>query len=88
MSNSVKAPGGEQSWADYYRALSGAKNTLRLAAGVSRVWVEQYVSQSGSEMVAVADEIVPNSNAWLADVIDDPGVPRLIRPVPARAAHS
>ena len=77
-----------QEEADYYRALSGAKNTPRLAAGVSRVWVEQYVSQSGSDMVAVAAEIVPNSNAWLADVIDDPGVPRLIRPVPARAAHA
>jgi hypothetical protein len=77
-----------QEEADYYRALSGAKNTPRLAAGVSRVWVEQYVSQSGREIGPVADEIVPNSNAWLSDVVDDPGAPRLIRPVPARAAHA
>jgi len=35
-----------QEEADYYRALSGVKNTPRLAAGVSRIWVEQYVGHA------------------------------------------
>jgi len=84
-----------QEEADYYRALSGVKNTTRFAAGVSRIWVEQYVSQSDpqTEMgpdgeMASDSQITTNSNAWLSDVIDDPGAPRLVRPVPARAVHA
>ena len=53
------------------------------------MWVEQYVSQSARDDDIAADgDLTPNSNAWLSDVIDDPGVPRLIRPVPARTVHS
>ena len=78
-----------QEEADYYRGLSGVQNTPRLAAGVSRVWVEQYVSQSArDDEMAVDGDLTPNSNAWLSDVVDDPGVPRLIRPVAARTVHS
>lgn len=78
-----------QEEADYYRALSGVKGTPRLAAGVSRVWVEQYVSQPDSgDDLATEGETGPNRNAWLSDVVDDPGAPRLIRPVPARAVHA
>ena len=81
-----------QEEADYYRALSGEKSTMRFAAGVSRVWVEQYVSQPNrdddDDDRDAADEIAPNGNAWLSDVVDDPGAPRLIRPVPARSVHA
>ena len=79
-----------QEEADYYRSLSGEKSTMRFAAGVSRVWVEQYVSQPNrdDDDLDAADEIAPNGNAWLSDVVDDPGAPRLIRPVPARAVHA
>ena len=35
-----------QEEADYYRGLSGVQGTPRLAAGVSRVWVEQYVGHA------------------------------------------
>jgi hypothetical protein len=74
-----------QEEADYYRARSGVKNTMRFAAGVSRVWVEQYVSQPDlDDDLGADDEIAPSCNAWLSDVVDDPGAPRLIRPVPAR----
>jgi len=78
-----------QEEADYYRALSGVKNTMRFAVGVSRVWVEQYVSQPDlDDDLGADDEIAPSCNAWLSDVVDDPGVPRLIRPVPARSVHA
>jgi len=79
-----------QDEADYYRALSGVKDTPRFAAGVSRVWVEQYVSQpdDDDDDLAADDKIAPSSNAWLSDVVDDPGAPRLIRPVPARSVHA
>jgi len=77
-----------QEEADYYRALFGEKNTMRFAAGVSRVWVEQYVSQPDLDDDLGADEIASSSNAWLADVVEDPGAPRLMRPVPARAVQS
>ena len=78
-----------QEESDYYRALSGVKDTPRLAAGVSRVWVEQYVGQverqqSVNEVAATQS----NPNAWLADVTDDPGQPRVFRPVPARTVHA
>jgi hypothetical protein len=74
---------------DYYRALSGVKSTTRFAVGVSRVWVEQYVSQPElDDDLAADDEIAPRSNTWLSDVVDVPGAPRLIRPVPARAVHA
>jgi len=29
-----------------------------------------------------------NQNAWLADVTEDPGQPRVFRPVPARTVHA
>ena len=78
-----------QDEADYYRALSGVKNTMRFAAGVSRVWVEHYVSQPDLvHDLGADDEIVPSCNAWLSDVVDDPGAPRLIPPVPARVVHA
>jgi hypothetical protein len=78
-----------QEEADYYRARSGVKNTMRFAAGVSRVWVEQYVSQPDlDDDLGADDEIAPSCNAWLSDVVDDPGAPRLIRPVPARDVHA
>ena len=66
-----------QDEADYYRALSGVKDTPRFAVGVSRIWVEQYVSQPNlaDETVADGDEIAPNCNAWLSDVVDDPAYP-------------
>jgi hypothetical protein len=78
-----------QEEADYYRALSGVESTMRFAVGVSRVWVEQYVSQPDTDdRLGAEGEIAPNSNAWLSDVVDDPGAPRLIRPVPARGVHA
>jgi len=78
-----------QDEADYYRALSGVKNTMRFAAGVSRVWVEHYVSQPDlDDDLGADDKIAPSCNAWLSDVVDDPGAPRLIRPVPARSVHA
>lgn len=78
-----------QGEADYYRALSGGKDTPRLAAGVSRVWVEQYVSQRDADDYLSGESENPlNPNAWLSDVVDDPGAPRLIRPVPARGMHA
>jgi hypothetical protein len=88
---------GVQEEADYYRALSGVPDTPRLAAGVSRVWVEQYIghpqgrpdgcgdggSQTGGRACDGADPQW-NRDAWLADVTEDPGQPRVFRPVPAR----
>jgi len=78
-----------QEEADYYRALSGVKDTPRLAAGVSRVWVEQYVGHAERQQ-SVSQDADPqsNPNAWLADVANDPGQPRLFRPVPARTVHA
>jgi hypothetical protein len=74
---------------DYYRALTGEKNTRRFAAGLSRVWVEQCVSQPDlAEDEGTHDKIASSSNAWLAEVVEDQGAPRLMRPVPARAVHS
>ena len=74
---------------DYYRALSGEKDMPRLAAGVSRVWIEQYVSQRDRDDDLLDEgETTPNRNAWLSDVVDDPGAPRVIRPVLARAVHA
>lgn len=74
---------------DYYRALSGVKDTPRLAAGVSRVWVEQYVGHAESRQnIHERSDPQTNPNAWLADVTDDPGQPRAFRPVPARTVHA
>jgi len=76
-----------QEEADYYRGLSGVEGTPRLAAGVSRVWVEQYVSQGESHQDMHEDaHPQSNRNAWLADVTEDPGRPRVIRSVPARTS--
>ena len=62
---------------------------MRFVVGVSRVWVEQYVSQPEcDDDLGAEGEIVPKSNAWLSDVVNDPGAPRFIRPVPARACHA
>lgn len=74
---------------DYYRALSGVPGMPRLAAGVSRVWVEQYVGHAERQQ-DVQEDTSPHSNpnAWLADVIEDPGQPRVFRPVPARTVHA
>jgi len=78
-----------QEEADYYRALSGVESTMRFAVGVSRVWVEQYVSQPDrDDDLGAEGESAPNTNAWLSDVVDDPGAPRLNRPVPARTVHA
>ena len=78
-----------QEEADYYRALSGVKDTPRLAAGVSRVWVEQYVGHAERQQNMNEDpDPQSNPNAWLADVSDDPGQPRVSRPVPARTVHA
>ena len=78
-----------QEEADYYCGLSGVRNTPRLAAGVSRVWVEQYVSQVERQQGMHEDtDPQSNRNAWLADVTEDPGRPRVIRPVPARTVHA
>jgi hypothetical protein len=79
-----------QEEADYYRALSGVKGTPRLAAGVSRVWVEQYVGHAERQQSMQQDDSDPqsNPNAWLADVTDDQGQPRVFRPVPARTVHA
>jgi len=76
-----------QEEADYYRALSGAPGTARLAAGVSRIWVEQYVGHAGRVLNGHEDTDPRRSpDAWLADVTEDPGQPRVFRPVPARTA--
>lgn len=78
-----------QEESDYYRALSGVKGTSRLAAGVSRIWVEQYVGQAEREQsVQGGTDPQRNPDAWLADVIEDPGQPRVFRPVPARTVHA
>jgi len=83
-----------QEEADYYRARSGVKGTPRLAAGVSRIWVEQYVGHAGREQSVHEDAepqpspAQPNPDAWLADVTEDPGLPRVFRPVPARTVHA
>jgi hypothetical protein len=78
-----------QEEADYYRALAGVQNTPRLAAGVSRVWVEQYVSQAENQLDTHEDADLPsNGNAWLAGVTENPARPRVIRPVPARTVHA
>jgi hypothetical protein len=74
-----------QEEADYYRALAGVQDTPHLAAGVSRVWVEQYVAQAEGQQDGDPQR---NGNAWLADVTEDPGQPRVFRPVPARTAHA
>ena len=78
-----------QEEADYNRSLSGVKDTPRFAAGVSRVWVEQYVSQAERQQDMDDDaDTQSNRNAWLAGVTEDPGRPRVIRPVPARTVHA
>jgi hypothetical protein len=74
---------------DYYRALSGVEDMPRLAAGISRIWLEQYVGQAqrqpnGREALAPQS----NPNAWLADVTEDQGEPHIFRPVPARTMHA
>ncbi|HEY5180095.1 MAG TPA: hypothetical protein VIJ07_10060 [Dermatophilaceae bacterium] len=77
-----------QEEADYYRALSG-EDMPRLAAGFSRIWVEQYIGHAESQQNMCRDsDRQPNCNAWLADVAEDPGRPRVIRPVPARTVHA
>jgi hypothetical protein len=74
---------------DYYRARAGVKDVPCLAAGVSRVWVEQYIGHANRDQnVGVAADPQTNPNAWLADVIEDPGQPRVFRPVPARTMHA
>jgi len=83
-----------QEEADYYRARSGLKGTPRLAAGVSRIWVEQYVGHAEREQSAhehtepQPGPAQPGPDAWLADVTEDPGRPRVFRPVPARTVHA
>jgi|BarGraIncu00222A_1022003.scaffolds.fasta_scaffold02235_5 hypothetical protein len=74
---------------DYYRALSGVPGMPRLAAGVSRIWVEQYVSHRERHQ-NMNEDIDPqlNPNAWLAEVTEDQGQPRVFRPVPARTVHA
>lgn len=74
---------------DYYRAQSGVPGMPRLAAGVSRVWVEQYVGHAERQQ-DVQEDTYPqsNPNGWLADVTEDPGQPRIFRPVPARTVHA
>jgi hypothetical protein len=74
---------------DYYRSLSGVDGLPRLAAGVSRVWVEQYVGHAEDQQHMPEDaDLQPNPNAWLAHVTEDPGQPRVVRPVPARTVHA
>jgi hypothetical protein len=74
---------------DYYRALSGVPGMPRLAAGVSRVWVEQYIGHAEHRQnVQEGTDPQSNPDAWLADVTQDPGRPRLFRPVPARRVHA
>jgi len=74
---------------DYYRELSGVKGLPRLAAGVSRVWVEQYVGYAEKPRnTNEGADLQPNPNAWLAEVTEDPGKPRVVRPVPARTMHA
>jgi hypothetical protein len=74
---------------DYYRALSGVQEMPRLAAGVSRIWIEQYIGHAQPGASLEADpEPQSNPNAWLADVTEEPGDPRVFRPVPARTMHA
>jgi len=78
-----------QEEADYYRALAGVQGTPRFAAGVSRVWVEQYVANAENQQnVHEHTDLQSNPNAWLADVTEDPGQPRVSSPVPARTMHA
>jgi hypothetical protein len=77
-----------QEEADYYRARSGARDLPCLAAGVSRIWVEQYIGNTQSQAGVHQDGPQSNPNAWLADVTEDPGEPRVFRPVPARTMHA
>jgi hypothetical protein len=43
---------------------------------VSRVWVEQYVSQPDrDDDLGVEGGIAPNTNVWLSGVVDQLGVP-------------
>ena len=65
------------------------QGTSRLAAGVSRIWVEQYVSHAERQQdVREDDDTQSNRNGWLSDVTEDPGQPRVFRPVPARTVHA
>jgi hypothetical protein len=74
---------------DYYRALSGIEDMPCLAAGVSRIWIEQYIGHAQRRANGHEDaEPQSNPNAWLADVTEDPGDPRVFRPVPARTMHA
>jgi hypothetical protein len=74
---------------DYYRAMSGVEDMPRLAAGVSRIWVERYMGHAQRQTNSrEAIEPQSNPNAWLADVTENPGAPRIFRPVPARTMHA
>lgn len=86
-----------QEEADYYRALNGARDAPREGARASRLWVEMYVDQPrpegrlvGPSHGASAHErsVRENPNAWLARVVQDPNIPRVVKPIPAREAHS
>lgn len=81
-----------QEEADYYRSLAGTQGLPRFGAGVSRLWVEEYVSQEalGPPSAPLGPDGVPlpEVGAWVASVVSGPDDPRITRPIPARDAHA
>jgi len=77
-----------QEEADYYRTLAGMAELPRFAAGISRVWVEEYVSQEALGQPGSGDPRTDPADRWLTGVVCDPNAPRISRPVPAREMHS
>ncbi|HET7658834.1 MAG TPA: hypothetical protein VFK66_00490 [Oryzihumus sp.] len=77
-----------QEEADYYRTIAGNPDLPRFAAGISRLWVEQYVSQEALGQPGSGRLDTDSTDPWLAEVVSDPNAPRINRPVPAREVHS
>ena len=81
-----------QEEADYYRSIAGTHGLPRFGAGVSRLWVEEYVSQEALGPPSMAHDVdgaaLPELGAWVAGVVSGPDEPRITRPIPARDAHA
>lgn len=76
-----------QEEADFYRTAAGVTGLPRFAAGISRLWVEQYVSQECLPPQEL-DEGAGGGDPWLTDVVSEPNAARITRPIPARKAHA
>lgn len=77
-----------QEEADYYRTLAGNADLPRFAAGISRLWVEEYVSQEALGSPGSGPGHADSTDPWVAHVVSDPNAPRISRPVPAREVRS